>query len=143
MPQALTRPVLIAATLYFAGVFVCGFILGTIRIFVLLPRMAEIWALLLELPMILTLSWLIAGRILKSRPELATLPGRLGVGGWAFLLLMIAEYLLATAAMGLSGTAVFARWTTLKGALGLAGQIVFALLPALRLLTEPRPPGQP
>ena len=142
MPQALTRPVLIAATLYFAGVFACGFILGTIRMGILLPRMAEIWALLLELPVILILSWLIAGRILKARPAIATLPARLGMGGWAFLLLMLAEYMLATMTMGLSGAAVFARWTTLEGALGLAGQIVFALIPALRLLTEPRGSGQ-
>ncbi|MBE1296130.1 MAG: hypothetical protein GJ678_07790 [Rhodobacteraceae bacterium] len=142
MPKALTRPVLIAATLYFAGVFACGFVLGTIRILILLPRMEEIWALLLELPVILTLSWLIAGRIPKARPSLATLYARLGTGGWAFLLLMLVEYLLATTAMGLSGAEFFARWTTLEGALGLAGQILFVLLPALRLLTEPRHSGQ-
>lgn len=142
MPKALTRPVLIAAALYFTGVFACGFILGTIRILVLLPRMEEIWALLLELPVILTLSWLIAGWIIKGRSALGALPARLGMGGWAFLLLMLAEYLLATTAMGLSGAEVFARWTTLEGALGLAGQILFALLPALRLLTEPRGSSQ-
>ena len=138
MPQPLTRPVLIAAARYFAGVFACGVVLGTIRIFVLLPRMEEIWALLLELPVILTLSWLIAGRITKARPGLGTLPARLGMGGWAFALLMLAEYLLATTAMGLDGIDVFARWLTREGALGLAGQIVFALIPAFRLLLECR-----
>ncbi|MGR3760590.1 hypothetical protein ACUXV3_10735 [Roseobacteraceae bacterium NS-SX3] len=131
--EALRRPVLAAAAAYFALVFACGFVLGTLRILVLLPAAGELGAVLAELPVILAFSWWAAGRLTRGRPALQPGAARLGMGGWAFALLMAAEFVLATTAMGLDGAAFAGRWGTLPGALGLAGQIVFALIPWLRL----------
>lgn len=51
----------LAGLAYFTLVFAAGFALGTARVLVLLPGVGETTAVLLELPLILTVSWLPAG----------------------------------------------------------------------------------
>ncbi len=92
-----------------------------------LPRMG-VGLLELEVPLVLALSWVVAGRVLArwplrdKRPALALL---------AFALLMVLE--LATAlAFGQSPAQFLTAMTTPAGALGLAGQIGFALIPLVR-----------
>ena len=140
MPTALHRPVLRAATFYFAAVFFCGFVLGSLRIFVLLPLMDELWAVCLELPIMLTLSWLIARHLTRNRKDLYPAAARLWMGIWAFGLLMVAEYVLATSLMGAAPSSYFDHWATAAGAIGLAGQIAFALIPFVQRITRRETP---
>ncbi|MEC9311496.1 MAG: hypothetical protein VYA97_07025 [Pseudomonadota bacterium] len=140
MPTALYRPVLRAATFYSAAVFFCGFVLGSLRIFVLLPLMDELWAVSLELPIMLTLSWLIARHLTRNRKDLYPAAARLWMGIWAFGLLMVAEYVLATTLMGAAPSSYFGHWATAAGAIGLAGQIAFALIPFIQRITRRETP---
>lgn len=55
-----------AGCAYFALVFAAGFVLGTIRVLVLMQRMGERTAVALELQLILSLSWL-ASRMIIGR----------------------------------------------------------------------------
>lgn len=58
------------------------------------------------------------------------------MGGVAFVLLMAAETILATAGFGLTIVDVVLGFAKPAGALGLAGQIAFGFIPALQLATE-------
>ena len=50
---------------YFALVFAAGFALGVVRVLVLAPRLGALSAVALELPLILTVSWIACGWVLK------------------------------------------------------------------------------
>ncbi len=119
------------ALIYVATVFAAAFALGTFRVLVLAPRLGELAAVTLEVPVVLGLSWLVAGRVLRRWP--LPLPGqRLAMGGLAFALLMLVETVLGITLFGRSLPGILAAMTTLPGLVGLAGQIGFALVPALR-----------
>lgn len=119
------------ALLCVAAVFAAAFVLGTFRILVLVPRLGELAAVTLDVPVVLGLSWLVAGRALRHWP--LPRPGqRLAMGGLAFALLMLGETILGVTLFGRTLAGSLAAMATLPGLVGLAGQIGFGLIPALR-----------
>jgi len=125
-------PVLRAGSLYFLILFACGFGLGTIRTQLLVPTLGPFAAVALELPVMLTLSWLVAGRLTRGRAALAGARTRLAMGGVALVLLLAAEMVLAALAFGQAPDAYLAALASPHGGLGLAGQLGFGLIPWLR-----------
>jgi hypothetical protein len=124
-------PIVLPALVYVATVFAAAFVLGTLRVLLVTPRLGELAAVTLEVPMVLGLSWLVAGRVLRRWP--LPRPGqRLAMGGLAFALLMLAETVLGITLFGRSLAGILAAMATLPGLVGLAGQIAFGLVPALR-----------
>ncbi len=121
----------LSALVYVAAVFAAAFVLGTLRVLLVVPRLGELAAVALELPVVLCLSWLVAGRVLRRWP-LTGRGQRLAMGGLAFVCLMALELFLATHLFGRPLDGVLAAMNTLPGLVGLAGQIGFALVPALR-----------
>jgi hypothetical protein len=123
----------LAGAAYFALVFSIGFVLGAVRVFVVVPVIGETAAVFIELPVILLACWFVSGaltrRIIPQGDEAAALV----MGGVAFPLLMVAELTLGTLAFERSLMDQVAHWLTLAGAAGLIGQIVFALLPWLQV----------
>jgi hypothetical protein len=119
-----------AGLLYFAAVFAVAFLMGVLRVTVIAPRVGELGAVALEVPLILGLSWFVAGRLLQRWP--LDLPGRIAMGGFAFVVLMLAEFALATFLFGQTTADYLAAFAKPAGGLGLAGQIAFAVIPALR-----------
>jgi len=113
-------------------VFALGFVLGTVRLGLLIPRFGETVSTMIELPVILAGCWIICGAILKRAPDIQTIGQCAAMGVSAFALLMVAELILSTTLVGRSLAEHFARYTTLAGALGLAGQLAFALFPLAR-----------
>lgn len=122
-------PLLAAALAYVLPVFAVAFCLGVLRVTLLQPALGPFLAVALELPVILALSWVVAGRVLRRWPF--ALPRRLATGALAFAFLMLAELTLALA-LGQTAARFAADFATPSGALGLAGQAVFGLIPALR-----------
>lgn len=122
-----------AALSYFAAVFALGFVLGTVRTLVLLPRLSELAAVLMELPLMLAASWWLSLRLVARWHVPAKPAHRLAMGGGAFLLLMIAEWVLATLLFGLDSSQWLGRFTSPAGALGLAGQTAFGLIPLIQM----------
>jgi hypothetical protein len=121
-----------AGIVYFAFVFIIGFGLGTIRVLFVIPRLGELVAVMLELPVMLGGAWLVCGRVI-SRWQVPDRAGpRAAMGAMAFVLLMIAELALAVLVFGRTPAQHFAAYGDAAGWLGLAGQIVFALLPLWR-----------
>lgn len=124
-----------AGALYFLILFACGILLGTIRTLILAPAVGPMTAVALELPVMLGLSWIVAGRLTRGHPALADARARLVMGGLALVLLVVAEFALAGVAFGQPPGTYLATLATPHGALGLAGQLGFGLIPWLRKLT--------
>ena len=118
------------ALAYFATVFMAAFALGALRVTLIAPQIGALAAVALEVPLILGLSWVVAGRVLRRWP--LTSSAALAMGALAFILLMLAELALAYTLSGQTPSAYAATFLTGPGALGLAGQTAFALIPALR-----------
>ncbi len=118
-----------AGLLYFLSVFAVGFLLGTIRTLVLVPRLGPLLSVALELPLMLLASWWLCGVVLRRIPVPPAALLRLTMGVTAFLLLMLAELVLAVWGFGQSSAAYWAGFAAPAARLGLAGQIAFALLP--------------
>ncbi len=116
-----------AALAYVLPVFAVAFVLGALRVTLVAPQTGPLAAVALELPLVLALSWAVAGRVLRRWPQTP----RLGMGLASFLILMLLE--LATAlAFGQAPRQFLAAMATPPGALGLAGQIGFGLIPLVR-----------
>ncbi len=120
-----------AGLLYFLCVFAIGFALGTIRVLVIIPRLGETAAVLLEVPVLLALAWPVCG-VLIRRFALPAGLARALMGGTAFAALMLAEWGLAVTLFGQSSAQHWALYRARPGQIGLVGQMLFALLPLLR-----------
>jgi hypothetical protein len=123
---------LTAACAYFAIVFVAGFALGTIRVFVLAPILGELGAVLLELPIMLAISWFACRAVIRRFAVPAGWDHRASMGAMAFVLLMLAELGLSLFAFGRPAGAFLVSLTSPSGAIGLSGQIAFGLFPLLQ-----------
>lgn len=122
-----------AGIAYFAAVFAAGFVLGTLRVLLLVPRLGEAAAVLIELPVILLVSWFVCRSLVGRFAVPALAQARLAMGGIAFALLMGAELALAVFVFDRSLAGHWQHYTTLSGSLGLAGQIAFAAFPYLQM----------
>ena len=128
--------VLKAGTIYFAIVYAIGFLLGTVRVLVLSPRVGETTAVLFEAPVMLFISW-IAARWSSSRYSVAAkLQPRLAMGAIAFALLILGELAVSSLVFGRSLPATVATYASLPGVVGLSAQVIFALLPAAHAVLQ-------
>lgn len=132
------RPLLRAATaglVYFGVVFAAGFALGTLRVLVLIPGLGDVLAVMLELPIMLALSWLACRWVAGHLDIPPTLTARLTMGAVAFVVLMAAELGVSTLAFGRSFSAHLNHYRELPAILGLVGQIAFAVFPIIQRKT--------
>jgi hypothetical protein len=122
-----------AGVAYFALVFAAGFVLGALRLLLVVPAVGALAAVLVEAPMILALAWLVAGRLPTRFAVPARLAERLVMGGLALALLFAAERLLG-AGLGTWQSPL----ASTAGRVGLAAQVAFGSFPALRMLVGRR-----
>ena len=120
-------PVLVGALVYYVAVFGFAFAMGVARTLVVAPRLGPTAAVLLEIPIVLGVSWLVARRILRgahfTRWQCAAL------GAIAFALTMASGVALAQAIWDQSSTLWLMSLTTPLGLVGLTGQVLFGLIP--------------
>ena len=114
-------------------VFSFGFVLGTIRVLLIVPRLGETAAGSLEAPLMLAASWFIC-RWCVDRLDV---PRRIGLrslmGGIAFVVLIAAEFALGGVVFGRQVGEQLAAYGSVAGAIGLAAQIVFATFPVMQI----------
>ncbi|CAK9074532.1 Uncharacterized protein SCF082_LOCUS36286, partial [Durusdinium trenchii] len=106
---------------YATVVFLAGFVLGALRTLVIAPRTGDLAAVLLELPIILAISWLVFGALARRQAPLP-LSGRGLAGLVAFLWLIVLELALSAVIAPGGSAAMVVGWLTLTGGIGLAGQ---------------------
>jgi hypothetical protein len=123
------------AALYTAIVFVFGFILGTLRVLLLIPVTGELAAVVIEIPIMLVFAFLVAGKIFAGRgltPEQGV-----EIGLCSFLLLQAVESLLA-GFIGpqsyLDNILIYLGDLVPPRLVGLVGQILFAIIPFIHIL---------
>jgi hypothetical protein len=122
-----------AGTVYFAIVFAAGFVLGAARVLVIAPLIGELGAVIVELPIMLAVSWIVCGSLVERFRVPPDRRARLTMGAVAFALLMAAEFALSVWAFGRSVGDYAESFRTWAGVVGLAGQLAFAALPLLRM----------
>ncbi|MBY0406582.1 MAG: hypothetical protein K2Q01_02730 [Rickettsiales bacterium] len=125
-----------AGFFYFLILFAVGFLLGTVRVFLIAPLLQEALATALELPVILTVSWIVCARLVRHFYVPAILRTRITMGAVALALLLTAECMLGVVGFGLSMNDQLARYQQTGPMLGLMAQILFALFPAVQLYTK-------
>ncbi len=123
-----------AGFFYFALVFAAGFVLGAVRTLWLAPAVGATTATLIELPVILAVSWAACLFILKRMKVKARPSDRFLMGASAFTLLIGAEIALGLGMMSRSVSEQLDAMTAPAGLIGLAGQLLFAAFPVLALL---------
>jgi hypothetical protein len=114
------------------SVFTIGFALGAIRVPLLVPRLGEVAAVLLETPFMLAASWKMSRWSERKYGLLTDTAGALLMGVIAFAVLMFAE--LATSVLCFNRTVAehFADFWSVPKAVGLASQLCFASFPFLQ-----------
>jgi hypothetical protein len=118
-----------AGAAYFAIAFAAGFALGTLRVLVLAPRLGATGAVLLELPVMLAVSFFAARWTVRRFAVPDRAGPRLAMGGLAFALLILAGTLLGLALFGRTLAAQAATYAEPEAHLGLGAQVLFALMP--------------
>jgi hypothetical protein len=118
-----------AAALYFLLAFGAGFILGPFRILVLVPRIGERWAELLELPVMLAVCYCAARWVCRRFAVPPQAAPRLRMGFLALALLLGAEFGLVLWLRGLSVAQYLATRDPVSGTAYYLSLLVFALLP--------------
>ncbi|MCI3133833.1 hypothetical protein [Phenylobacterium aquaticum] len=129
------------AGLYAALTFAAGVLMGAVRVMLIAPLAGAVAAVMLELPIMLAVSWLICGWILDRPWAFRRFLDRAAMGVAAFALMMALEMTMALTIFGQSPAAVLKGLAAPAGVLGLAGQAAFAMLPlAWRLPQSVRAP---
>ena len=116
---------------YFALVFGAGFILGSVRVSLLVPRLGERIAELIETPFMFVVVLLSARFIARRFALPVATSARLTVGFLALGLLLAAEFLLAAAIQDRSLGEYIASRDPVSGTVYLAMLVLFALMPLI------------
>jgi hypothetical protein len=121
-----------AGALYPIIVFLIGFIFGTIRLLLLVPRLGGTTAVIVEAPIILVASWFVCRWCVNRLDVRPMVPARSVMGLVAFLVLMSAEFGLGTL-FGRLLVDQLSAYRSLPGAIGLAAQVIFAVFPVIQV----------
>jgi hypothetical protein len=121
-----------AGAFYAIIVFVIGFILGTIRVLLLAPRLGETTAVIIEAPIMLAASWFVCHWCVDRLDVRRTASTRSLMGSVAFVVLMAAEVGLG-AAFGRLLADQLAAYKSPPGAIGLTAQLIFAVFPFIQV----------
>ena len=127
----MTVQILKAGILYFALVFGAGFVLGAIRTLWVVPRVGTRIAELMEMPIMLFVTTVVS-RWVVLRLLVPFVPfARLGMGGVALGLLLVAEFGFVLWVRGLSIRQYFASRDRVSGAVYYIMLVLFAVMPLL------------
>jgi hypothetical protein len=117
---------------YFAVVFGVAFCFGAIRGALLVPRVGELVAVLIELPLILSVSWKSLGWSVRKFDIPPRFVDRIVMGGVAFLLLMVAELTMSVVAFDKTvSNFLQERVSSTSQIVGLMGQVLYGLFPII------------
>jgi hypothetical protein len=119
------------AAVYFVVVFGAGFVLGTIRVLLVVPHVGARTAELLEVPLMLAVTFLAArwtGRRFATEPGSAA---RIGVGFLALGFLLAAELVVGAVLRGASAADALLNRDPVSGTAYYVSLLVFALMPWL------------
>ena len=121
-----------AGSVYFLIVFAAGFVLGSVRTFLVAPEIGETAAVMLEIPLMLTIAWFACGWAVKKAKVPRRVADRILMGAIALMLLLIAEALLSVTLAGLTLGEHLAGYAQAGPLIGLAAQTLYACFPIIQ-----------
>ena len=121
---------MIRGAVYFALVFGVGFLLGTVRVLAIEPRVGERWAELAETPLML-IAIILAARFVVRRFPAAHRASYLISGAVALSLLVLAELVVVLGIRGVSINQYFAERDPVAGSVYVLMLVVFAAMPLI------------
>jgi hypothetical protein len=127
------KPAIKAGILYFLFILAATFVLGFIRLRLIVPAGGEWVGLAIELPVTLALVWVISRWLVRKLRVPAESAPRLAMGGLALALLLATRALVSAIALGQSLAEHLANYEQPHTMIGLAAQLLFALMPWLRM----------
>lgn len=127
-----TGLVLSPAVHYFSIVFGVGFLLGSVRVPFLVPRIGERIAELAEMPFMLLAIFIAAGYVVRKYGASDARPRWLVVGSVALVLLVTSELVLAVVLAGRSIGEYLASRDPMSGSVYLVMLVIYAVMPWLR-----------
>jgi hypothetical protein len=120
-----------AGVVYFALVFGAGFVLGSVRVPFLVPRLGARVAELIEMPFMFVVVLLSARFVARRFALPASVSARLGAGLLALALLLVAEAVLVVALQGEALGEYIADRDPVSGGVYVAMLALFALMPLI------------
>ena len=123
------RSVWIASVTYFGIVFLAGFILGSVRVLLLVPLLGERNAELLELPVMTIISYLAAVFVIQKF-SISTFLSGLIVGLVGLILMLVLEFTVVLSLQGLSVGEYLNSRDTLSGYAYALSLALYAIFPA-------------
>lgn len=124
-------PAIKAGLCYFALTFGAGFVLGPLRMLVLVPRVGARVAELAELPVMIVVTWLAARWTIRRFHLPSSTRLRLVMGTLAFALLLAAEFSLVLPLRGLTLEQYFATRDPVSGTAYYATLVLLSLMPII------------
>lgn len=131
------RTAFLAAITYFAMVFSVGFILGIVRVFLLVPSLGEQSAELLELPVMIVVSYFSAQFVVQQY-SISTRQSGLTLGAISLTVLLAAEFTLALAVRDISIVEYLHTRNTLSGYVYALSLVLYGIFPLVSVLIEER-----
>jgi hypothetical protein len=116
-------------SIYFLLVFGAGFVLGTVRVLLVVPHVGDRAAELMEMPLMLLATVLAARWITRRFPESRTNAARLAIGGIALSLMLGGEMAVGIGLRGMTATEVFLNRDPVSGAAYYVSLLLFASMP--------------
>jgi hypothetical protein len=123
--------ILQAAVLYFLLVFGAGFVLGTVRVLLVVPLLGERTAELLEMPLMLGIIIAAARWLVLHRLDDGRLSSALSVGCIAMGFVLLADLAVGMWLRGLSVTEALLNRDPVSGAAYYAALLFFAIMPTI------------
>jgi hypothetical protein len=120
-----------AGALYYGLVFGAGFVLGTLRVLWVVPRLGTRMSELMETPIMLLVTIVAARWVVKRLAVPYTRSARLGMGCVALGFLLVSEFALALGLRGMSISEYFASRDSVSGTVYYALLGLFAVMPLL------------
>ena len=127
----MTHQLIKAGFTYFALVFGAGFVLGALRVTLLVPRLGERIAELSEMPLMFAVILVAARFVIRRFISPPSIAAHLGTGLLALSLLVASELLLAVALQDRALADYVASRDPVSGGVYLAMLVLFALMPVL------------
>jgi hypothetical protein len=115
--------------IYFLLVFGTGFVLGTIRVLLIVPLVGHRTAELLEMPLMLIATVLAARGITRRFPEPCDSTARLAIGGIALGLMLAGELAVGLGLRGMTVADIILNRDPISGTAYYASLILFAAMP--------------
>ena len=125
------RQVFLSSLAYFGLVFAAGFVLGTLRVLLIVPLIGERYAELMEMPVMLAVSWFAASFIL-NRFRISGMLNASLIGLLALALLIVMELTVVLQLRGMSVQQYIASRDPVAFTAYVIGLLAFAAMPPAR-----------